>query len=138
MLGTDLVPPRRLGNNRARGVGLRDDPALLFLTPATTAANASPDFYTASLPRTVKYIVDHTREPIPPDRSTSADLSKPPQGAVKRPLTQYRRKADVESELAPRDCLPTPNDAVRVSALPSVNCAFGSTLGAASLSGSRV
>jgi hypothetical protein len=87
MLGADLVPSRHLGNNCPREIGLRDDPALLFLGPTTPAANASPDFYTATRPRTVKYIVDHICEPISPNRSTSADLSKSPQGAVKRPLT---------------------------------------------------
>src|ERR1700730_813489 len=87
MLGADLVPSRHLGNNRSREIGLRDDPALLFLGPTAPAPNASPDFYTATRPRTVKYIVDHICEPISPNRSTSADLSKSPQGAVKRPLT---------------------------------------------------
>src|ERR1700730_14631816 len=87
MLGADLVPSRHLGNNRSREIGLRDDPALLFLGPTAPAPNASPDFYTATRPRTVKYIVDHICEPISPNRSTSTDLSKSPQGAVKRPLT---------------------------------------------------
>src|SRR3984893_3862336 len=90
MLGADLVPSRHLGNNRSRGIGIRDDPALLFLGPPARAPNASPDFYTATRPRTVKYIVDHICEPISPNRSTSADLSKSPQGAVKRPLTLLR------------------------------------------------
>jgi hypothetical protein len=87
MLETDLVPPRHLGNNRSREIRLRDGPAFLFLAPATPAANTSPDFYSATWPRSVKYIVDHICEPIPPDRSTSADLSMSPQGAVKRSLT---------------------------------------------------
>src|SRR3982074_1597431 len=87
MLGTDLVPSRHLGNNRSREIGLRDDPAFLFLAPATPPANTSPDFYAATWPRSVKYIVDHICEPIPPDRSTSADSSMSPQGAVKRSLT---------------------------------------------------
>jgi hypothetical protein len=87
MLGSDLVPPRHLGNNRSREIGLRDDPALLFLARATPAANTSPDFYSATWPRSVKYIVDHICEPIPSKRSTSADLSMSPQGAVKRSLT---------------------------------------------------
>jgi len=50
-----------------------------------------------------------------------------------RLLQQNRREADIESELARWDC--PQNDAVRVSALPGANCAFGSTIGAASLSG---
>src|ERR1700682_5686554 len=91
MLGADLVPSRHLGNNRSREIGLRDDPALLFLGPTAPAPNASPDFYTATRPRTVKYIVDHICEPISPNRSTSADLSKSPQGAVKRPLTHKKK-----------------------------------------------
>src|SRR5260221_118267 len=91
MLGTDLVPPRNLRNNRARGIGFRDDRALLFLAPATPAANAGPDFNPATRPRSIKYIVNHICEPIPPDRPTSADLPKSPQGAVKRPLTIKRQ-----------------------------------------------
>jgi transposase-like protein len=87
MLGTDLVPPRNLRNHRARGIGFRDDPALLFLAPTTPAANASPDLNAATRSRSVKYIVNHICEPISSNRSTSADLSIPPQGAVKRPLT---------------------------------------------------
>src|ERR1700694_6092400 len=94
MLGTDLVPSRHLGNNRSREIGLRDDPAFLFLAPATPAANTSPNFYAATWPRSVKYIVDHICEPIPPDRSTSADSSMSPQGAVKRSLTP---EADIRS-----------------------------------------
>jgi hypothetical protein len=95
MLGTDLVPSRHLGNNRSREIGLRDDPAFLFLAPATPAANTSPNFYSATWPRSVKYIVDHICEPIPPDRSTSADSSMSPQGAVKRTLTLNRQVARV-------------------------------------------
>ena len=49
---------------------------------------------------------------------------------------RFWREADIESELARWDC-PQKN-AVRVSALPGANCAFGSTIGAASLSGSLV
>src|ERR1700682_2090958 len=98
MLGADLVPSRHLGNNRSREIGLRDDPALLFLGPTAPAPNASPDFYTATRPRTVKYIVDHICEPISPNRSTSADLSKSPQGAVKRPLTLDPRQALVGTD----------------------------------------
>src|SRR5260370_26924227 len=98
MLGADLVPSRHLGNNCSREIGLRDDPALLFLGPTAPAANASPDFYTATRPRTVKYIVDHICEPISPNRSTSADLSKSPQGAVKRPLTADLRLVQIGFE----------------------------------------
>src|ERR1700691_4607976 len=89
MLGADLVPPCHLRNNCARGKGFRNDPALLRLGPATPTPNTCPDFYSAARPRSVKYIVDHICEPIPSNRSTSADLSKPPQGAVRRPLTVY-------------------------------------------------
>src|SRR5258708_16255992 len=87
MLGTDLVSPRHLGNNCSRSIRFRDDPALLLLAPATPAANAGPDFNPATRPRSVKYIVNHIGEPIPPDPPTSADFSMSPQGAVKRPLT---------------------------------------------------
>jgi transposase len=90
MLGADLVPPCHLRNNCARGKGFRNDPALLRLGPATPTPNTCPDFYSAARPRSVKYIVDHICEPIPSNRSTSADLSKPPQGAVRRPLTLER------------------------------------------------
>src|SRR3977135_3261005 len=93
MLGTDLVPSRHLGNNRSREIGLRDDPAFLFLAPATPAANTSPDFYSATWPQSVKFIVAHICEPIPPDRSTSADSSMSPQDAVKRSLTTNWRIA---------------------------------------------
>src|SRR6266404_2013154 len=88
MLRTDLVPSRHLRNNRSRAIRLRDNPALLFLGPATPAANTSPDFNTPKRPpRIVKYIVDHICEPISPNRSTSDKLSAPPQGAVKTPLS---------------------------------------------------
>src|SRR5258705_7164969 len=88
MLGTDLVPSRHLRNNRSRAIRLRDNPALLFLGPATPAAKTSPDFNTPKRPpRIVKYIVDHICEPISPNRSTSDELSAPPQGAVKTPLS---------------------------------------------------
>ena len=90
MLGADLVPPCHLRNNCARGKGFRNDPALLRLGPATPTPNTCPDFYSAARPRSVKYIVNHICEPIPSNRSTSADLSKPPQGAVRRPLTLDR------------------------------------------------
>ena len=97
MLGADLVPSCYLRNNCARGIGFRDDPALQFFTPATPTANAGPNFYSAARPRSVKYIVDHICEPISQDRSTSADLSKPPQGAVRRPLTLNRRWYELNS-----------------------------------------
>src|SRR5258705_13915266 len=87
MLRTDLVPSRPLRTNRPRAIRRRDNPALLFLGPATPAANASPDFNTPKRPRIVKYIVDHICEPISPNRSTSDELSAPPQGAVKTPLS---------------------------------------------------
>src|SRR5258707_4511015 len=88
MLRTDLVPSRHLRNNRSRAIRRRDNPALLFLGPATPAANTSPDFNTPKRPpRIVKYIVDHICEPISPNRSTSDELSAPPQGAVKTPLS---------------------------------------------------
>src|SRR5882724_2033012 len=88
MLRTDLVPSRHLRNNRSRAIRLRDNPALLFLGPATPAANTSPDFNTPKRPpRIVKYIVDHICKPISPNRSTSDELSAPPQGAVKTPLS---------------------------------------------------
>src|SRR5258708_14204541 len=88
MLRTDLVPARHLRNNRSRAIRRRDNPALLFLGPATPAANTSPDFNTPKRPpRIVKYIVDHICEPISPNRSTSDELSAPPQGAVKTPLS---------------------------------------------------
>src|SRR5258708_24636089 len=93
MLGTDLVSPRHLGNNCSRSIRFRDDPALLLLAPATPAANAGPDFNPATRPRSVKYIVNHIGEPIPPDPPTSADFSMSPQGAVKRPLTVKKRFA---------------------------------------------
>src|SRR6266404_2171342 len=89
MLRTDLVPSRHLRNNRSRAIRLRDNPALLFLGPATPAANTSPDFNTPKRPpRIVKYIVDHICEPISPNRSTSDELSAPPLGAVKTPLSE--------------------------------------------------
>src|SRR5260370_23337621 len=88
MLRTDLVPSRHLRNNRSRAIRRRDNPALLFLGPATPASNTSPDFNTPKRPpRIVKYIVDHICEPISPNRSTSDELSAPPQGAVKTPLS---------------------------------------------------
>src|SRR6266436_8628045 len=91
MLRTDLVPSRHLRNNRSRAIRRRDNPALLFLGPATPAANTSPDFNTPKRPpRIVKYIVDHICEPISPNRSTSDELSAPPQGAVKTPLSVFR------------------------------------------------
>src|SRR5258706_14837163 len=90
MLRTDLVPSRHLRNNRSRAIRRRDNPALLFLGPATPAANTSPDFNTPKRPpRIVKYIVDHICEPISPNRSTSDELSAPPQGAVKTPLSLH-------------------------------------------------
>src|SRR5271167_570361 len=92
MLGTDLVPPRNIRNNRTRGIGFRDDPSLLFLAPPTSAANAGPDLNAATRPRSVEYIVNHICEPISSNRSTSAVLSMPPQGAVKRPLTLQRER----------------------------------------------
>src|SRR5665213_753766 len=64
MLGTDLVPARHLGNNRSQGVGLRDDPALLLVAPATTLTHTSPDFDPAPRLQSVKYTVDHVCEPI--------------------------------------------------------------------------
>src|SRR5258705_11544771 len=89
MLRTDLVPSRHLRNNRSRAIRRRDNPALLFLGLATPAANTSPDFNTPKRPpRIVKYIVDHICEPISPNRSTSDELSAPPQGAVKTPLSK--------------------------------------------------
>jgi hypothetical protein len=106
MLGTDLVPPRHLGNNCSRVIGFRDDPALLFFTPSTPAANAGPDFNAATRPRSVKYIVDHICEPISPYRSTSADFSMPPQGAVKRPLTVNRRGEKGNPDWLPYEELP--------------------------------
>src|SRR5260370_35350958 len=93
MLGTELVSPRQPGNNCSRSIRFRDDPALLLLAPATPAANAGPDFNPATRPRTVKYIVNHIGEPIPPDPPTSADFSMSPQGAVKRPLPVKNRFA---------------------------------------------
>src|SRR5712672_510831 len=94
MLRTDLVPSRHLRNNRSRAIRRRDNPALLFLGPATPAANTSPDFNTPKRPpRIVKYIVDHICEPISPNRSTSDELSAPPQGAVKTPLSIQPRKS---------------------------------------------
>src|SRR6266403_1985487 len=75
MLRTDLVPSRHLRNNRSRAIRRRDNPALLFLGPATPAANTSPDFNTPKRPpRIVKYIVDHICEPISPNRSTSDEI----------------------------------------------------------------
>src|SRR5258707_12272348 len=98
MLRTDLVPSRHLRNNRSRAIRRRDNPALLFLGPATPAANTSPDFNTPKRPpRIVKYIVDHICEPISPNRSTSDELSAPPQGAVKTPLSERPRLTIVES-----------------------------------------
>src|SRR5258705_5162033 len=97
MLRTDLVPSRHLRNNRSRAIRRRDNPALLFLGPATPAANTSPDFNTPKRPpRIVKYIVDHICEPISPNRSTSDELSAPPQGAVKTPLSVHRVLVDEE------------------------------------------
>ena len=102
MLGADLVPPCHLRNNCARGKGFRNDPALLRLGPATPTPNTCPDFYSAARPRSVKYIVDHICEPIPSNRSTSADLSKPPQGAVRRPLTLRRLQEEEYFQCLPR------------------------------------
>src|ERR1700691_4308121 len=102
MLGADLVPPCHLRNNCARGKGFRNDPALLRLGPATPTPNTCPDFYSAARPRSVKYIVDPICEPIPSNRSTSADLSKPPQGAVRRPLTVRRARCGYGGDQACR------------------------------------
>src|SRR5258705_1214350 len=100
MLRTDLVPSRHLRNNRSRAIRRRDNPALLFLGPATPAANTSPDFNTPKRPpRIVKYIVDHICEPISPNRSTSDELSAPPQGAVKTPLSRKGPRLQFESRL---------------------------------------
>src|SRR5260370_16036359 len=87
MLGTELVSPRQPGNNCSRSIRFRDDPALLLLAPATPAANAGPDFNPATRPRSVKYIVNHIGEPIPPDPPTSADFSMSTQCAIKRTIT---------------------------------------------------
>src|SRR5712675_2726085 len=101
MLRTDLVPSRYLRNNRSRAIRRRDNPALLFLGPATPAANTSPDFNTPKRPpRIVKYIVDHICEPISPNRSTSDELSAPPQGAVKTPLSIDVRGSHPEQRAA--------------------------------------
>src|SRR5260221_9990572 len=100
MLRTDLVPSRYLRNNRSRAIRRRDNPALLFLGPATPAANTSPDFNTPKRPpRIVKYIVDHICEPISPNRSTSDELSAPPQGAVKTPLSLVRTEPRFEGNI---------------------------------------
>src|SRR6266446_222941 len=88
MLRTDLVPSRHLRNNRSRAIRRRDNPALLFLGPATPAANNTPDFNTTKRPpRMVKYIVDHICPAISSNRSTSGEVSAPPQGAVRAPLS---------------------------------------------------
>src|SRR5258708_8485015 len=93
MLRTDLDPATHLRNNRSGAIRRRDNPALLFLGPATPAANTSPDFNTPKRPpRIVKYIVDHICEPISPNRSTSDELSAPPQGAVKTPLSLFTQE----------------------------------------------
>jgi hypothetical protein len=51
--------------------------------PATPAPNAGPDLDTAPRLRSVNYMIDHICEPISSNRSTSADLPKSLQGAVK-------------------------------------------------------
>jgi hypothetical protein len=85
----------RLRNNRSSAIRLRDNRALLFLGPVTSAANTSPDFNTAKRPRILKYIVDHICEPISPNRSTSDESSAPPQGAVKTPLSPLQLRPKI-------------------------------------------
>jgi hypothetical protein len=89
MLRTDLVPSRHLRNNFSRAIRLRDDSALLLLGPATPTANTSSDFNSATRPRIVNYIVDYICKPISLNRSTSGELSAPPQGAAKTPLSIF-------------------------------------------------
>src|SRR5260370_3682006 len=121
MLRTDLVPSRHLRNNRSRAIRRRDNPALLFLGPATPAANTSPDFNTPKRPpRIVKYIVDHICEPISPNRSTSDELSAPPQGAVKTPLSVYCRATPHDA----LPCLRKPVSSITSTASSSAKCSM--------------
>jgi len=77
-----IFRPLRKNEARVETAHLIDDGDVVAWT-TTPAPNAGPDLDTAPRLRSVNYMVDHICEPISSNRSTSADLPKSLQGAVK-------------------------------------------------------
>src|SRR6202011_3394623 len=78
----------------------------------TPAANTSPDFYSATWPRSVKYIVDHICEAIPSRRSPPRTVIGDPSPADGPGRNCWVSFSDLRSLCRPQ------NDAVRHHALP--------------------
>src|SRR6202035_2544884 len=97
MLRRDVVPPRHLRHDRARRIGLRHDPALGFIAPATPPPRSDLDIDPAPRSRSFNHMVDHRCDSTSRMWAASCRAARALQGGGGEPLTHNSTPGSAEN-----------------------------------------